>query len=159
SHVYVAKQQYDQAIAEGEQAIALDPNNADSYAVLAEALNFAGKPEEALRAVAQAMRLNPRYPPWYLVNLCAAYLWIGRHAEAIATLKEFISRNPKFLSAHFLLATGYLAQWAFQLSADPQTLAQALAATQRGLALNDSSPWGHGLLGTVYLWQKQYDQA
>ena len=31
-HVYAEKQQYDQAIAEGERAIALDPNNADSYA-------------------------------------------------------------------------------------------------------------------------------
>ena len=29
--VYAQKQQYDQAIAEGERAIALDPNNADSY--------------------------------------------------------------------------------------------------------------------------------
>ena len=32
SYVYAQKQQYDQAIAEGERAIALDPNNADSYA-------------------------------------------------------------------------------------------------------------------------------
>src|SRR5262245_23663666 len=132
SHVYVAKQQYDQAIAEGERAIALDPNNADSYAVLAEALNVAGKPEEALRAVAQAMRLNPRYPPWYAFELGWAYQLTGRYAEAIATLKEVISRSPNFLSAHFLLATSYLAQWAFQLSADPQTLAQALAEAQRG---------------------------
>ena len=31
SLVYEQKQQYDQALAEGEQAIALDPNNADSY--------------------------------------------------------------------------------------------------------------------------------
>ena len=34
-----AKQQYEQAITEGERAIALDPNNADSYAQQAEALN------------------------------------------------------------------------------------------------------------------------
>ena len=66
SIVYAQKQQYDQAIAEGERAIALDPNDAHSYAVQAEVLNFAGRPEEALQAVEQAMRLNPRYPPWYL---------------------------------------------------------------------------------------------
>src|SRR5262249_1345405 len=108
SHVYVAKQQYDQAIAEGEQAIALDPNNADSYAVLAEALNFAGKPEEALRAVAQAMRLNPHYPPWYLSELGWAYLSTGRYAEAITTLKEAVSRNPNNLGAQTNLAFSYL---------------------------------------------------
>jgi tetratricopeptide (TPR) repeat protein len=67
--VYELKQQYDQAIAEGERAIALDPNNADSYDVLAEALNFAGRPEETLRAVEQAMRLNPHYPPLVLIRL------------------------------------------------------------------------------------------
>jgi adenylate cyclase len=35
SAVYAQKQQYDQALTEGERAIALDPNNADSYAVQA----------------------------------------------------------------------------------------------------------------------------
>jgi tetratricopeptide (TPR) repeat protein len=61
-------QQYDQAIAEGERAIALDPNDAASYTGQAEVLNFAGRPEEALRMVAQAMRLNPRYLPIYFVE-------------------------------------------------------------------------------------------
>src|SRR5881296_758028 len=61
SYVYAWKQQYDQAIAEGERAIVLDPNAALSYAALAEVLNFAGRPEETLKVVAQAMRLNPRY--------------------------------------------------------------------------------------------------
>jgi adenylate cyclase len=60
---YALKQQYDQAIAEGERAIALDPNNADSYAAQAQTLLYTGRPEEAQRAVEQAMRLNPRYPP------------------------------------------------------------------------------------------------
>jgi tetratricopeptide (TPR) repeat protein len=53
------KQQYDQAIAEGERAIALDPNNADSYERQAAVLNFAGRPEDALRMVEQAMRRKP----------------------------------------------------------------------------------------------------
>jgi len=48
STVYAHKQQYDQAIAEGERAVALDPNDAESYAVQAEVLIFAGRPEEAL---------------------------------------------------------------------------------------------------------------
>jgi adenylate cyclase len=159
SGIYAQKQQYEQALAEGERAIALDPNNADSYAHQAEALTVAGRPEEALRLVAQAMRLNPHYPFWYSFELGFAYHMTGRYTEAIAALKESISRNPNGLPDHLVLATSYLAQWAFQLSADPQTLAQALAAAQRGLALNDSSPWGHGLLGTVHLWQKQYELA
>ena len=159
SYVYALKQQYDQAIAEGERAIALDPNNADSYAWQAEVLNFAGRPEEALRAVEQAMRLNPRYPPWYLFELGLAYRLTGRYAEAIATLKEVISRNPNFLPAHLHLAVSYLLQWVSQQSPAGQTLEPAVAAVQRALALNDSLHWNHIVLGYIYLYQQQYEQA
>jgi adenylate cyclase len=96
SLVYARKQQYDQAIAEGERAIALDPNDADSYAWQAEVLNVAGRPEEALKVVEKAMRLNPRYPPYYLIQLGWAYRLTGRSAEAITTLKDAISRSPDF---------------------------------------------------------------
>ena len=158
-HVYAQKQQYDQAIAEGERAIALDPNNADSYAVQAEVLNFAGRPEEALRMMEQAMRLNPRYPPWYLFELGWAYRLTGRYAEAIATLKELISRSPNFLPAHLILAVSYLWQWVSQQSPAAQTLEPAVAAVQRALALNDSFHWNHIVLGYIYLYQQQYEQA
>src|SRR5262249_34816478 len=77
SWVYARKKQYDQAIAEGERAVALDPNNADSYAQQANVLNFAGRPEEALRSVQQAMRLNPHYPLLYLVQLGWTYQLTG----------------------------------------------------------------------------------
>ena len=159
SRVYREKQQYDQALAEGARAIAIDPNNADSYAWQADVLNVAGRPEEALRMVEQAMRLNPRYPSWYLIQLGFAYRWTGRYAEAVATLKELISQSPNFLHAYFNLAVSYVRQWDYQQSMDAQTLEQAMAAAQRSITLNDSTPYGHTALGTVYLWQKQYEQA
>ena len=159
SIVYAQKQQYDQAIAEGERAIALDPNDADSYAVQAEVLNFAGRPEEALQSVEQAMRLNPRCPPWYLFRLGLAYRMTGRYAEAIATLKEVISRDPNFIYAHLQLAGSYLGQWIAQQSPAAQTLEPAVAAGQRALALHDSLHWNHIVLGYIYLFQQQYEQA
>jgi tetratricopeptide (TPR) repeat protein len=159
SNDYAQHQQYDQALAEGERAIALDPNNADSYVWQANALNLAGRPEEALRAVEQAMRLNPRYSPFYLLQLGFAYRRTGRYAEAVATLKEAISRNPNLIPAHFILAVSYWRQWYFQQSVDAQTLAQALAAAQRAISLNDSYLPSHWVLGYVYLFQKQYEQA
>jgi tetratricopeptide (TPR) repeat protein len=159
SFVYVLKQQYEEAIAESERATTLDPSNADLYSMRAFVLNSAGRPEAALKMAEQAMLLNPRYPPIYLFQLGWAYNSAGRYAEAVATLKELISRSPNFLYAHLLLANSYLAQWAFQQSPAAQTLEQALAATQRGLALNDAYFMGHTILGGVYLWQKQYEQA
>jgi adenylate cyclase len=159
SLVYLEKKEPDQAITEGERAIALDSNFANGYAMLAEALNRTGRSEDAIRSVEQAMRLNPRYPPNYLFELGWAYLGAGRYAEAIVTLKQVLLRNPNFLAAYPNLATSYVLQWAFQLSQDPQTLEQALAMAQRAVALSDSVSWVHTQLGYVYLFQKQYEQA
>ena len=159
SEAYALQQQYDQAIAEGERAIALDPNNADSYAVLAQTLTFAGRPEEAIRLEAQAMRLNPHSPPWYLSALGTAYRLTGRYAEAITTLQEVINQSPNHMFAHFELATSYWLQWVSQQGPTDQTLEPAKAEVQRALALNDSLPWSHITLGYIYLNQRQYDQA
>ncbi len=157
--VYGQQQQYDQAIAESERAITLDPNNADSYLGQAHVLLLAGRPEEALRRVEQAMRLNPRFPPIYSFQLGWAYSLVGRQPEAIIALKECLSRNPNYFAAYRILAVSYWQQWAFQQSADAQTLVQALAAAQRGVALSDSNPLSHVLLSIVYLWQKQDEPA
>jgi adenylate cyclase len=159
SLVYELKQQYDQAIAEGVRAITLDPNNANSYAAQAEVLSFAGRPEEALKSVEQAIRLNPHYPPWYLIEVGLASRLTGRYAEEIVALTELISRNPNFMTAHNNLAVSYLLQWLSQQSPPGQTLEPALAAAQRSLALNDSYPMSHIVVGFISLSQQQYDQA
>src|SRR5713226_8509641 len=149
SQLYSLERQYDQAIAEGERAIALDPNNADSHMIQAQVLNNAGRPEEALAPLAQAMRLNPHYPPMYSVELGRAYCSIGRYAEAIATLTEANKRIPSFGLVHILLALSYLGQWPSQEEPGKQTLEKASTAARRALALNDSYI-SHVVLGEVY---------
>src|SRR5215510_8663939 len=59
SLVYLGKTRHDQAIAEAERAIALDPNNAEAYMGLGSTLAMAGRPEEAIGLIEKAMRLNP----------------------------------------------------------------------------------------------------
>jgi TolB-like protein/class 3 adenylate cyclase len=49
---------HEEAIAEAERAISIDPNDADGYIALAGALSLAGRPEEAHQLVQQAMRLH-----------------------------------------------------------------------------------------------------
>jgi tetratricopeptide (TPR) repeat protein len=99
--------QYEQAVAEAERAIALDPNNADSYIALAEILTCQGRSEEAIGWMQEAIRLNPRYPALYLRILGTAYYWTGRTEEAIAAFKRALARNPNWLAAHFFLAFVY----------------------------------------------------
>src|SRR5262249_38677151 len=133
SNAYALKQQYDQALAEGERAIALDANNADSYIWQANALNFAGRPEETLHMAEQAQRLNPHAPPFYSLVLGLAYRRTGRYPEAIATLKEAANRNPNFFAAYLHLALSYWFQWVSQQSSADQTLEPAVAALQRAI--------------------------
>ena len=159
SYIYMEKQQYDQAIAEGERAIALDPNNADSYARLAEVLTMAGRPEEGQRSMGQAMRLNPYFPPWYFGTLGWAYSLTGRYTEAIAMLKEYISRSPNDPMPYSVLVFSYAWQWISQLSPSSQTLEEAVAMGQRALTLSDSWHRIHNGLGYIYLFQHQYAQA
>ncbi len=159
SYVYLGDQQLDQALTEAERAIALDPNSADSYVLRAQMLNIAGRPAAALESIEQAMRLNPYYPDTYVFQLGFTYRQMGRSLEAIAALKEVLSRNPSFFTAYTELAFSYLQAWDSQVSQDPQILEQALAIVQKALALNDAFPWTHMVLGYIYLAKKQPAQA
>src|SRR5262249_40196638 len=107
SRVSLWKKQHDQAIAEAERAIALDPNDADSYAWLGAILDLAGRPEEVMGLIEQAMRLNPHYPLLYVFVLGHSYYLMGRYEEAIAAYKKALTRNPNLLEAHFNLAVVY----------------------------------------------------
>jgi adenylate cyclase len=99
--VYALQQQYDQALAEGERAIALDSNNDESYTFQAQALNFAGRPEEALRAEearAPLQRYLSRYPNILHIHLMLAVVYseLGQAAEARAEAAEVLRLNPRF---------------------------------------------------------------
>jgi TolB-like protein/class 3 adenylate cyclase/predicted Zn-dependent protease len=106
-YVYLWQKQYEQALAEMERAIALDSNEAWSYAALAETLSRVGKPEEALRMVEQALRRKSLVADQHLISIGTAYALAGRPEEAIAPLKQFLSRYPNILGAHLTLAAVY----------------------------------------------------
>lgn len=153
------KKQPEQAIIEIKRALALDPNNADSYAWQAEVLNTFGRAEEALDSIEQAMRLNPHYPAWYLVEKGWAYRLLWRHEEAISAFKTLLQQEPNYLTAYMHLTICYVQQYGYQLSSDPGTLERALEAAQQINALSGASPWGHRSLAAVYLLQKDYERA
>jgi adenylate cyclase len=79
---------YEPAVAEAERAIALDPNDAESYVLLASVFNLFGeRTTEAIELIEKAIRLNPRYPFGFSFNLGLAYNLTGRYEEAIAAQK------------------------------------------------------------------------
>ena len=105
--VYLGQKQYESAIAEMERAIALDPNDAGNYAGLAEGLSRVGRADEALRAAEQALRLKPLTADQHLSSVGATYYLAGRPEEAIAPLKQYLTRYPNHLGPHLTLAAAY----------------------------------------------------
>ncbi|MGZ3567650.1 MAG: tetratricopeptide repeat protein, partial [Thermodesulfobacteriota bacterium] len=106
SAMFLHKQQHDEAIAEAKRAIASDPNDADGYVALANALSFTGKPSEALELVGRAIRLNPHYPPYYLYQLGLAQFGMKRLDEAATSLERALTLNrDDYWSQRLLLAT------------------------------------------------------
>jgi TolB-like protein/Tfp pilus assembly protein PilF len=160
SLIYTYQAKYEPAVAAAERAIALDPNDAESYLTLAAVFNpFGERTTEALELIEKTMRLNPRYSFSPSFHLGWAYSLVGRYEEAIAAQKQALLRNPNWLFSYVMLFFGYRSQWSSQLSQDPQTLDRGLEAAQQAVALNAASPWSHLILSQAYLWKKQYEQA
>ncbi|MDX2347309.1 MAG: adenylate/guanylate cyclase domain-containing protein [Nitrospirota bacterium] len=81
------------------------------------------------------------------------------HAQAQQMYERAIELDPEFAYAYAGLGSTYLREWNFFWSQDPNSLEQAFELAQKAIALDDSLPGGHQVLGEVYLWKKQHEQA
>ena len=104
--VHLWRHEHDQALAELDTGLTLDPNHADGHMWKAIVCGFAGDPQEGVRAVQHAMRLNPGSPFWYLFALGNACFAMERYEECVAACRKAIGKNPNFIFAQMLLASG-----------------------------------------------------
>jgi adenylate cyclase len=107
-YAYSRKGQFDKAISELEIARDLFPNNAEINAGLGMILNAAGKPEDAINVLKNAMRLSPIPPSWYLENLGGAYRLTGQYKKAVHEYKKAIQLQPDDMFSHLNLALCYV---------------------------------------------------
>lgn len=92
--IQMAQGQYDQAIATGEEALALGPNNAEVHVMVAVNKYYIGKYQKAIELFKKAMRLHPHYPAWYPYFLGKAYTEIQQYDLALATFGDVLARAP-----------------------------------------------------------------
>lgn len=90
-----------------EQALALDPNSAQTYAWYALTIVHSGEFGKALAAISKAQELAPESRA-ILANKALMLFHAGNTKEAIAILKELRRTAPGHLATHFYLATMYL---------------------------------------------------
>jgi adenylate cyclase len=98
-------------------------------------LALAGRAEEGILLMQQAMRLNPFHPDWYWTNLGEGYFMAGRYEESVAALEQIPqpwSRIYQVLAASYAQAgrsEDARATLAKHLKLEPQmTLEHAVAS-------------------------------
>ncbi len=90
---------------------------------------------------------------------------LGRHtpqanALALDHFAKAVKIDPDYAAAYVHLAETHLQQMQLGWCTDPaQLLVVALDFAKRAVAIDDEYGPGHGVLGQIYLWQKNYDGA
>jgi adenylate cyclase len=96
---------YDEAIAQAERALELEPSSADVVFAYAGILLFTGG--ESIPFFESAIRLNPKPPNIYLRHYATALRNAGRYEDAVAQVKKAIEREPRDIVSYIVLAATY----------------------------------------------------
>jgi adenylate cyclase len=81
------------------------------------------------------------------------------NAQARQMCERALELDPQYAAAYARLSLTYWMEWFSQWSQDPQALEHGLEMAQKAVALDESLPVAHLILGWVYLMKKQHDQA
>jgi len=150
---YIHRGQYGLALTKAQQAIALDPQNADAHDNAGLALFHLGKYAEAQAAFARATELRPENA-LYWNNLAGALREQGKLEEAEKIVREqALARDPTLPAGHVNLGLIYLRMGRFEEAAGE--LRQALALLPPEEATADL--WG--FLGQALFAAGRYAEA
>jgi Flp pilus assembly protein TadD len=100
---------YDNAIRRLERAIDLNPNLANAYGGLGQALALAGEYDMAVTQINKAVHLSPHDPfmVYWFGYLGLAAFAEERYEDACEWGLKVVQENPRFPGGHRLLASSY----------------------------------------------------
>ncbi len=79
--------------------------------------------------------------------------------QAQRMFEKAIELDPTYASAYAAVGMTYWQAWLWQWNPNPQALQQAFERAQKAVSLNDSLAQAHQVLGQVYFYKKQHEQA
>jgi adenylate cyclase len=141
--VFLWRRNHETALAECRRMIELDSNFAQGHSATGLALMYAGRPAEALEAIAVAIRLDPHYSSIVLHFLAQTNFSLGNYEAAVEQLRRRIARTPGTDSSRMMLAACYghlgrleeaRAMWAELMQVNPHF---SLAQRERVLPYKD----------------------
>ncbi len=149
--VATAMRKLDDAFAECNRALAIEPGNAWAYAgrasiALDRSFDFSG----AATDFAHARALLPD-TPWIEIQYASFQLAIGRSAASIATSERALSFDPMNVGTHLMLAWSYY--FARRFADAREAMRHAVALGEAGLGR------GRGLGGFISLMSNDFEGA
>ncbi len=146
--VYKGTGRYEDAVAQFESAVIVEPTNDDAYRGLADAYERLGKLADAEKTYRRAIELRPHY--W------AGYSWLGtfyyhqaRYAEAASMFSEVVALAPDSIRGYYDLGTVYYSQGRYD---------DAIGMLQHSIAIRPTAE-GYSNLGNAYFYLHRYDEA
>lgn len=107
--VHFRRNQIDEAIGEMEKAVALNPNSEDAINALGSMRLWMGEAQEAIALFTKAARLDPLHAPKSHMRLARAYMYLGKHEEALDILLTLSRNEPDRIGIRLDLAACYAA--------------------------------------------------
>jgi tetratricopeptide (TPR) repeat protein len=139
----------EEAIAQYQKALEINPGYAPACNNLGNALLQQGKVDEAIAQLQRALQLKPDYAEAW-VNLGNALLQQGKADEAIAHLQRALQINPDSANAHDILGNALLQRG---------NVNEAITQYQAALQINPQLAEAYYNLGNVRLQQGKANEA
>jgi adenylate cyclase len=142
-----------------EQAVALEPQYAQSYAMIAEAHGYLGAtgqmlPQKAFeivhRCADKALQINPAIAEGYSAKAGAYLFYEWNWKKAYEALQKAIQLNPAVTSAYRLLGYYYIVTGQRE---------EAVKIMEEAVKHDPLSPFVNQYLGNIYVFAERYDDA
>ncbi|MCX7949739.1 MAG: tetratricopeptide repeat protein [Treponemataceae bacterium] len=146
---YAGRGRFDEALADYERALAINPDFAEAYNSRGLLYKELGRFDEALADYSKAVALNPRMAEGYN-NRAIVYFNLGRLDEALADYNRAIELSPKYAEAYYNRGNLYKAAKRYD---------DALSDYKKAIELKDGFVEAYINRGLTYSLMKRYKEA